>query len=1148
MFSQFKQIIDSKIDNKVNTISKKIQNKLVILNGAGGSPSKGNKDRNFKLSFSSMIFIPPPLPMIQGDPNLFKGPETEMSQYSENGFSFYYEEFDEGGGFPAPNLLVQQNIPTIHPEPSEGMHPYGFNFEEYNQRRATMNANHANLDCKPHFLRIQNENPIKNYAMTPTNQRILTKGELMQCLQPTNITYICITDQSFTNKERRAFLKKLAQFSSVETLILKGCGIKSFANGSRFPVLRFVDLSQNSIKNSSGIKKLIKYSPWLEFLNLSGNGISACTELEWKQRCNRLLSTLTQLENINAKPIPIEDRIGAISLYGPTHRKQQLEKIRWELHLDSLPDVRALRPIHPGWQPQGILQIQFNNCQLRHFYIGAMVNLNSLDLSRNLLTDISVSGIEKCTYLQYCNLSNNQITRTDVTCQMFEFTPSIRCVVLSGNAALSKDLYKKELIYRTRNGCGTNRSLGIQQIDNDMITIDEKVSIIHEYELKSNGNNQANATKVSSELRWKLLIIERFGHKQLQSIPNFFDNIRHIAFPKSNIQMVDVFCFKNIEIIDFSGNDLFQFNGLRALYSLRVLLLQDNPRLDTKSITDQLDQLESLESINLSVNGDQSHQRYPKNPQNPQYRALVLGVVIPKNRSFILLDNSVISSLERVEAYRTAGYSNDLVERYRFFLALTINCTLPFGRQLYPDQVEIGKQYDPTQVTILRRLREWQLTSEFINFSYFTNVQEIDLTNNRLTDISNIGLQQLNHLSKLCLINNQINNPLPMIAQLLDSMKSLEIIAIRGNPCMRNPNDRLSLIGYMSTMKSVTQPTLKVIDTEITIYDKVEGWKLIGGPLKDAEILKLNYVVKFKSIDLFDHNLSNLELCDCALEYLDITPFVNLRTLLLANNKFKLLSNIVGLGSSANGGSCQLQQLFALDLRNNQLDSISDMKALLLSLPQLSVIGLSGNGFTKSSTNQAYNYRSKFLALITPLSQSHLYPLSMLDSNEITPDEINECQPVVGVDKKESLFNICLLRRSTSPDFFNLTELDLSGCNLTFCNFGLLQNLIILSLSDNNISDSNLKDSSISSLNNLKALDLRNNRLKDLSTLCKIIDLLNIETLFVEENSCFEKDTPKDRIKFFKKLTNSRVLSTMKYLNGSEVTSNDTIKFNKKKK
>ncbi|KAM9973551.1 hypothetical protein ACTFIW_010653 [Dictyostelium discoideum] len=1145
MFSQFKQIIDSKIDNKVNTISKKIQNKLVILNGAGGSPNKGNKDRNFKLSFSSMIFIPPPLPTIQSDPNLFKGaPDTEMSQYSENGFSFYYEEFEEVG-MTAPNLIVQQNIPNIHPEPLEGMHPYGFNFEEYNQRRANMNLNHANVDCKPHFLRIQNENPIKNYAMTPTNQRILSKAELMQCLQPTNITYICITDQSFTNKERRAFLKKLAQFSSVETLIVKGCGIKSFANGSRFPVLRFVDLSQNSIKNSSGIKKLIKYSPWLEFLNLSGNGISACTELEWKQRCNRLLSTLTQLENINSKAVPIDDRIGAISLYGPTNRKQQLERIRWELHLDSLADVRALRPIHPGWQPQGILHIQLNNCQLRHFYIGAMVNLNSLDLSRNLLTDISFSGIEKCTYLQYCNLSNNQLARVDTTCQMFEFTPSIRCVVLSGNpATFSRDLYKKELIYRTRNGCGTNRSLGIQQIDTEMISIDNKVSTIHEYELKTSGS-QETANKVSSELRWKLLIIERFGHKQLQSIPNFFDSIRHIAFPKSNIQMVDVFCFKNIEIIDFSGNDLFQFNGLRALYSLRVLLLQDNPRLDTKSVTDQLDQLESLESINLSVNGDQTHQRYPKNTQNSQYRALVLGVVIPKNRSFILLDNNAISNLERVEAYRNAGYSNDLVERYRFFLALTINCTLPFGRQVYPDQVEIGKQYDPTQVTILRRLREWQLTSEFINFSYFTNVQEIDLTNNRLTDILNIGLQQLNNLSKLCLINNQINNPLPLIAQLLDSIKSLEIIAIRGNPCMRSPNDRLSLIGHMSTMKSITESTLKVIDTEITIYDKVEGWKLVGGPLKDAEILKLNYIVKFKSIDLFDHHsLFNLELCDCALEYLDITPFVNLRTLLLANNKFKLLSNIVGLGS----GSCQ--QLFALDLRNNQLDSMSDFKTLLLSssLPQLSVIGLSGNGFTKSSTSQTFNYRSKFLALITPLSQSHLYPLSMLDSNEITPDEINDCQPLVGVDKKESLFNICLLRRSTSPDFFNLTELDLSGCNVTFCNFGLLQNLIILSLSDNNISDSNLKDSSISSLNNLKALDLRNNRLKDLSILCKIIDLLNIETLFVEENSCFEKDTPKDRIKFFKKLTNSRVLSTMKYLNGSEVTSNDTIKFNKKKK
>ncbi|EGC36377.1 hypothetical protein DICPUDRAFT_94318 [Dictyostelium purpureum] len=1136
MFSQFKNKI--KENEKINTISKKIQNKFgeLSMNGASNSPTQPHKDRNFKLTFGNQIFIPPPLPVFEPNPNLFKS--IEQTEYSENPFSFYYEEFQED--FPQPNLTVSsESIPNITPEPTEGLHPYGFGYESYSQRR----NNYSQLaDTKPHFLRASSENPIRPYASIPANQRCLSKSEVMQCLQPSQVVYICVTDTSFTSREKRAFMKKLGQFSNLETLILKSCGINAFANGTRFPQLRFCDLSNNSIRNSSGLKKLTKYSLKLEVLNLSGNPFAAASEVENKQRQNRLCSQLTQLENISNKLIPVDDRITAINLHGPTSRKQNIDKIRWELNLDNVPEIRAMRPIASGWQPEAILQLNLSGCQLRYFNVGHFVNLNSLDLSANGIVDITTSGMEKCTYLQFVNLSSNQISRVE-SVYLFEFTPSIRCVHLHGNPFFLNS-YRKEIIYRTRDCIGTNRSLGIQQIDHEMVSIEEKVSVISQFE--SNKKTLEEAQLIANDYRWKLLIIERYGHKQLQNIPNFFHHFKTLAFPKSSLIGVEVSSFANVELIDFSQNDLISFTGLNQLYKLRILYLQENPRLDTTSVIKQLSQLENLEAINFSVTVDANHVRSPSKAR--AYRDQLLAAVIPKNRKFSLLDNTSIGHSERVQAYTNAGYSADLVEKYKFFLALTVNCTLPFNRGLYPDQVEIGQQYNPMEIISLRRLRDWSLSSDAINFQYFQNIEEIDLTNNRLTDITNIGLQSLNKLTKLCVINNQISTPLPVIAHILDHLTSLEIFAIRGNPIMMSPSDRLQLIGHMSTMKSPSNDQhLKVLDTEITIFDKVEGWKLVGASLRDAELLKLSFIVNFKSLDLYDHQMLNLELCDCALEYLDVTPFVNLKTLLIPNNRFRNISNIVGLEN--------LKELFALDLRNNELNSMNDIKNVLLQIPNLRVIGLIGNPLSKLATapSATYNYRPKFLSLVSPIYQSHGYPLSILDSTEITCDELLEAatqsMPSGHSDyKKEQLFSISLLRKSFSPDYTNLTELDLSYCSLTYLNFKLLPSLIILSLSDNSISDSNIKDSGLQTLQNLRALDIRNNKLKKLSIFCKVFDLLSIETLFIDENPCFEKDTQKERVRFFKKLTNSRILTTFKYMNGVQVTPIDTVQFSKKKK
>ncbi|EFA80652.1 hypothetical protein PPL_06235 [Heterostelium album PN500] len=646
-----------------------------------------------------------------------------------------------------------------------------------------------------------------------------------------------------------------------------------------------------------------------------------------------------------------------------------------------------------------------------------------------ILKNVGIGGIGKNARfpnLRFCDLSQNRIKTfrsirkiTKYSLNL-ELTPSMRFVNLNDNIRM--DAYRQRLIYITRNLKGTNRMIGLVQIDDTPITKEERIKAIEVHE-PTNPNS-------ASIFRWKILLIERFGHKQLQTIPDYLSLVKSVTFPRLNLALCDVSMFLNAQVVDFSGNQLTSFTGLQHLKHLRILYLNDNPDLDTNAVLQQLANTETLESFSFHVSNKNTH---PRLSGSREYRASILKQLIPKNRNLLLIDSTTINFNERVDAYAHAGY--------------------------------------PTEI--------------------------------------------------------------------LDNLSNLEIFAIRGNPNMKSPQDRLQLIGLMHSMKQIDAP-LKVIDTEITIYDKVEGWKLVGGALKDAEQFKLAYITGIKSINLYDHTLVNLELCDCALEYLDVSPYVNLKTLLLPNNRFKSLDNLHSL--------VKLTELFALDIRHNELASAEDVKTHILQMPNLQVLGIFGNPFTKNSNN----YRVKFLCLLPPIYQTHKYPLSVLDVSEITPEEIyessiNSTKADSSIDRKENLFNIALLRRASSLEYSTLTEIDLRGCGLSSLFFNKLPQLVVLNLSDNSITDSNLKESAIHHLQSLKALDLRNNKFKDLAMLCKIIDLLNVETLFIEENSCYDKDTEKDRIRFFKKLTNSKIQTNLKFLNGVEVTPKDLAKFGKTK-
>lgn len=134
------------------------------------------------------------------------------------------------------------------------------------------------------------------------------------------------------------------------------------------------------------------------------------------------------------------------------------------------------------------------------------------------------------------------------------------------------------------------------------------------------------------------------------------------------------------------------------------------------------------------------------------------------------------------------------------------------------------------------------------------------------------------------------------MAEFLDGLKNLECVALRSNPVMKNTNDRKKLIGLMVTMREVTC-VLQVLDTFISIDERIEAWKAAGGNPDEVELMRYKAVM-FQRMprDTKPEQLTTLDLNDSGFQKIDVSKFINLEFLLLRGNK---LTSLVDTGIHA---------------------------------------------------------------------------------------------------------------------------------------------------------------------------------------------------------------------------------------------------------
>jgi hypothetical protein len=149
------------------------------------------------------------------------------------------------------------------------------------------------------------------------------------------------------------------------------------------------------------------------------------------------------------------------------------------------------------------------------------------------------------------------------------------------------------------------------------------------------------------------------------------------------------------------------------------------------------------------------------------------------------------------------------------------------NRFFLPEDVRPGAHFEPRTVRSLATLSGLELPSVAVDLSAFVNLERLNLRNNKLENIESIGVRSMPQLRVLDVSFNLIKNPLQsvhpppppfffrferrQIAELFDAMKSIEIVALRGNPIMGGDSDRIRLIGLMHRMHEVTC-TFRVTD------------------------------------------------------------------------------------------------------------------------------------------------------------------------------------------------------------------------------------------------------------------------------------------------------------------------------------------------
>lgn len=874
-------------------------------------------------------------------------------------------------------------------------------------------------------------------------------------------------------KELRDLPAAINRCAGAQMLLLRNCGLRS-VDGLRLPQLQVCNLASNEIADVKGIARLVLASPMLESLDIRGNPCASKPQV--RERLAACSSTLA-LRELDGTELSVAERLAGIGAFGDKRQRQELEPLRFDLSFSRLPAVTSMRT----WTPDTIVDVDLRRCDLALFHVGGLRCLRRLRLSHNRLTNVRGMGLERCDRLRRLDLDNNALAKKE-NVRVFSLMPRLVHLSLFGNAGLGD--YRLLVVATTMFLAGDNRNPGLVSLDNRSISIDERVAAAEMLPLKKGDMPPEHQ-------RWRYLLIKHFGHKQLR-VRQFAEAIKVCSFRSAKLTVVQLAMFKQLAVLDLKHNNLVDVPGLDGLPGLKLLNLTNNPKLNLAGVLQDLRKTTALEQVFFAVLDVEGHKRARG---AHKYVASVVTALFDHTQ-LRFLDSDPLPPQMRVEAYAARGASPQEAEHYRWRLALNASCTLGFNRQHHPQFVDIGAQYDASQITALRRMGGYGLRSGVVDLSMFAMLQQLSLANNSLSTTVGLGLERLHELRRLELHDNEIRQPVGELAALFDRLEQLEIVTLRNNPVMRAPDARARLIGALVSQRRVAT-TLRVIDTPITVAERCDAWQAHGGgSASDVATLREPALLALRC-PLVDERatLTVLDLSDAKLEQIDVRQFPALVHLSLAGNALVALARIVGL--------LDLSQLRSLNLQRNQLASIDEVIRLLSSL-MLYSIGLAHNPLADPKRP----WRTRIIAGLPALTSGGCV-LRRIDDQLLTSAEICGAHAkLVGRDEEPDAFRyrVAMLRQvPLDASVGELVELDLSHCDLKFkcADLSVLRSIKRLSLAHNQMHPKHMPLCNVVRLKTLEELDLSHNQLSLIKMLGALIERLpQLKAFAFDHNPC----------------------------------------------
>jgi Leucine-rich repeat (LRR) protein len=825
-----------------------------------------------------------------------------------------------------------------------------------NRALASQRAQIPFVKWVPHILRGE-EPPLPPLDSFSSKEKTMDIAAWVQVRSKENIRYARFEDKAIPSKGLKAISRLTTESFNLEVLIMRNVGLKKIPQFKLLRRLKYLDISKNSgLKDQKGLVKFLVRAPFMETV------LALDTPMALKPlfRPTVIATNVTMtLKNVNGTKVGIEERMDALAKFGTRESRRDLPAMRWDLQVSTLNVIKSMRA-SMDWRPSAITQIVLPECGLLVFFVGECSNLVHLDLSGNRLNMVRGTGLEQCKALEFLSLKDNMLGKAEL--RVLPFLSSLKVLLLEGNKGLGPpQSYRATAIALTQHSLGTNRCPGLVQLDDEEVTPEERVQAMTKMDQKV----------AVDDIRWRFNLIDYYGHRQIRT-KDYLARVTQLNFCRTRLAVADLSPMLSLEEIDLSYNNLRTVVGLEGLTRVRILNLFGNPRLDMREIMPRLLKINSLAQISFGVE-EKSHARFAG---SAKYRAKILKDLIFNNPNLRFLDDKLITPLERVETLRSMGQDEDLIERYRFELIVNVNCTMPFMRRYHFTEVGIGNQYEPKDITVLRRLNDCGLTSAACDFRKFKNLEELNLSGNKLTNIRDLLLFKLPKLRVLDVTRNQITTPIEELAADIDNLRALEVLAIRDNPIFGKNffMSRMKLIGHMQRMRDV-ECTLEVIDFGISLDERVDGWKATGGKDEDVEIMRYKAIMFLRAPrGTPTDQLTELDLSMGGLSHVDLSMFGQLKVLLLTENRIQSASALKGLSSC--------KRLRVLDLRRNELAKITDIPEIIGQLPRLESLGLSGN---KCMRGQAA--RDKLISLLPQLHEERC-SLRAIDGREISVAEI----------------------------------------------------------------------------------------------------------------------------------------------------------------